>query len=494
MRTRKREVKLNVGDDSPGKDKAVIYVTSSDRKEVMAVKKTELDSVKKSLAEFRSRDLLSPAAGDIQAFTLSESSKDKVIKGPIEMKKGGEERWSYIQPPYGDAQATGADPAANDKAPTNVQSVTSDISNLKVESDKDFVADDVTDLGKYHLDPAKDDIVRIEIERVEEIAKDAEGNKEKKTAKVALLVGVGKKVDDKSDQYYAYLDDPQHKDIVKVSAKSVARFILLLDHKDALRDRNLVALGNFRKPDALDIKNSYGLLEFRRTSDTQKPWKLWRGDKSYTVDEPSVQALITALTAPNQVESFPEPSMKAQLGLDKPDVTVTIWADSLPAEEKKKDDKKDEKKATKPEPKDKDKPAFTLSFGFRKENSVAVERKREDEKTSTDRAGAGQGARPGARGTAGLSRQGTAVVQRDALRGGGQRHEAGADARRRDLRDQPRGQGRARRGRSISRRTSPAAPPTAPPSRTYCAISTLCGPSRSSRTRSPPTPSWPSGA
>ena len=75
-----------------------------------------------------------------------------------------------------------------------------------------------------------------------------------------------------------------------MSAKSVARFLLLLDHKDALRDRNLVALGNFRKPDALDIKNSYGLLEFRRTSDTQKPWKLWRGDKSYTVDEPSVQS------------------------------------------------------------------------------------------------------------------------------------------------------------------------------------------------------------
>jgi hypothetical protein len=377
-----REVKLNVGDDSPGKDKAVIYVTSSDRKEVMAVKKTELDSVKKSLADFRSRDLLSPAAGDIQAFTLSESNKDKVIKGPIELKKGSEESWSYVQPPYGDAQATGNDPAANDKPPSNVQSVTTDISNLKVESDKDFVESDAKDLGKYHLDPAKDDIVRIEIERVEEIAKNAEGNKEKKTAKVALLVGVGKKVDDKSDQYYAYLDDPKHKDIVKVSAKSVARFLQLLEHKDSLRDRNLVALGNFRKPDALDIKNSYGLLEFRHTSDTQKPWKLWRGDKSYAVDEPAVQALITALTAPNQVESFPDPSAKAQLGLDKPDITVSIWADSLPAEEKKKDDKKDEKKATKPEPKDKNKPAFTLSFGFRKENAVAVERKRGDEKTS----------------------------------------------------------------------------------------------------------------
>ena len=48
-----REVKINVGDTSPGKDKAVIYVTSSDRKEVMAVPKNQLDNVKKTLGDFR---------------------------------------------------------------------------------------------------------------------------------------------------------------------------------------------------------------------------------------------------------------------------------------------------------------------------------------------------------------------------------------------------------------------------------------------------------
>ena len=108
----------------------------------MAVKQNELDSVKKKLADFRSRDLLSPAAGDIQAFTLSERNKDKVTRGRVELKKGSEERWIYVQPPYGDAQATGADPAATDKPPSNVQSVLTDISNLKVASDTDFVKDD----------------------------------------------------------------------------------------------------------------------------------------------------------------------------------------------------------------------------------------------------------------------------------------------------------------------------------------------------------------
>jgi hypothetical protein len=393
----RREVKLNVGQVSPGNEGAVIYVTSSDRKEVMAVKKSELDAVKKSLADFRSRELLSPSTGDIHDFTLSERSKDKIVKGPLQLKKSGEERWVYVQPSYGDAQDRGTNPAGEDKAPSNVETVLSDIAGLKVESDKDFVQDDATDLGKYHLDPAKDDILRIEIERVESINTDEKGEKKTETKKSALIVGVGKKVEDKSDQYYAYLDNPQHKDIIKIAAKNVARFVKLLDKPDALRDRNLVAFGGFRKPDAIDVKNSWGTLEFRREESSpsgppgmaaQETWKMWRGDKPYAVDETAVQTLITTLTASNQVEGFvDDPEAKKQLGLDKPDAVVRIWADSLPKEDKakddKKEDKKEEKKDKKPEPKDKDKPAFTLSFGKLQEGKVAVERKRGDEKTGT---------------------------------------------------------------------------------------------------------------
>ncbi|HEY7313077.1 MAG TPA: DUF4340 domain-containing protein [Gemmataceae bacterium] len=391
-----RQVTLNVGDISPGEASAVVYVNSSDRpKEVMAVAKKELDKTLGGLDDFRARDLLSPSTGDIQQFTLTQQSKDKIVKGPIELKKGSEERWSYVQPNYGDAQASGTDPAATDKAPSNVQSVLTDISNLRVESAKDFVKEDATDLGKYNLDPAKDDLLRIEIERVDEIATSEEGKKEKKTSKVALVVGVGKKVDDKRNEYYAYLDDSKHKDIVKVPAKNVERFLKLLEKPDALRDRNLVALRG--QPDAIDIKtDSWGLLEFRRTSSSapgprglpaQASWKLWRGDKSYAVDENAVQNLISLLTAPNQIEGFVDDAAeKGKLRLDKPDAVVSIWSDSLPAEDKKKDDKKDDKKDgkkdKKPEPKDKTKPAFTLSFGGLSEGKVAVERKRGDEKRS----------------------------------------------------------------------------------------------------------------
>jgi hypothetical protein len=396
----RREVKLNVGETSPGTSKPVIYVTSSDRQEVMAVKKSELDNLKKPLAEFRSHDLLSPSTGDIQEFTLSQRSKDKVVKGPLELKKSGEERWVYVQPPYGDAQDKGANPAGNDKPPDNVDTALTDISNLKVEKSEDFIQDDATDLGKYHLDPAKDDILRIEIERTESINTDEKGDKKRETKKIALLVGVGEKVSKDKDQYYAYLDDPKHKDIVAISANSVARLLKLVDKPDALRDRNLIALG-FRKPDAINIQNSYGLLEFRRAGPAMpsfpggpppsEPWKLWRGDKSYAVDPAAMQALITALTAPNQVEGFvDDPAKRKELVSDKPDAVVRIWADSLQPEEKKeekkdekKDEKKEEPKEKKPEPKDKDKPAFTLSFGRLQEKSAAVDRKRDDEKATT---------------------------------------------------------------------------------------------------------------
>jgi hypothetical protein len=392
----RREVKLNVGTTSPGSEKAVIYVTSSDRKEVMAVRKNELDNVKKPLADFRSRELLSPSTGDIQAFTLSERSKDKVVKGPIELKKSGEDRWVYVQPPYGDAQDKGANPAGNDKPPENVEAALTDISNLKVENTKDFIKDDAKDLGKYNLDPAKNDILRIEIDRTESINTNEKGEKKRETKKIALLVGVGEKISDKKDHYYAYIDNPQHKDIVSIPVNHVARLLQLVDKPDSLRDRNLVAFSGFRKPDALNIQNSYGLLEFRRSSSSpplpggmpaQETWKLWRGDKSYVVDTTAVQTLISALTAPNQVKGFVDKPDRGTLGLEKPDAVVRIWADSLPAEDKtkdeKKDDKKDDKKDKKLEPKDKDKPAFTLSFGHLQEDNVVVERKRGDEKMNT---------------------------------------------------------------------------------------------------------------
>jgi hypothetical protein len=375
----RREVKLNVGDASPGTESALLYVSTPEHpNQVFAVKKGRLDAVLKPVADFRSRDLLSPSSSDITAVTLSEGKK-----GPLELKKSGEEleRWVYVRPPFGRAEYEGSTAAPDTtgaaKAPDGVRSLLTDLSNLRVENTKDFVADDVKDLAKYHLDPAKDDVLRIAIDRTDQIATGEEGKKERKTSHPVLLVGVGKKVDDKSDQYYAMLEE--EKTVVKLPAKNVEPLRKLLDNLGALRDRNLVESGGFKKPDAVTIENSYGKLEFRRGPGSAG-WKLYRGDTAHAVDEPTVQQLVTLLTQKNVIESFPDPKQRTELGLgkdQKPDVTVSVWLDGI-AEDKDKDKEKEkekEKKEAKPRLKEPDKPTVVLRFGHKQERSVAVDRK-----------------------------------------------------------------------------------------------------------------------
>jgi hypothetical protein len=388
---------LSVGDQSPGTESAVLYVTSSDRpKEVLAVRKRDLDAVLKPLADFRSKDLLSGSPSDIQSLTLSAGAK-----GPIELKKAGDaaDRWVYVQPPYGRANTDSAGAAADTtKAPGDVQALLSDLTGLRVENSSDFVSDDTQDLAKYHLDP-KSNPLKVVIDRTDEISTSTpageEPKKERKTSQHILWVGVAKKVDDKSDQYYAMLDD--EKSVVKVSAKKVEPLMKLLDNVGALRDKNLVDTGGFKKIDAIDVKNTYGLLEFRHPSEStpdfrqgseNRGWKLYRDDKAQSVDEQAIGQLISQLTQKNVVERFiDDPKQKAQLGLDKPDIVVTVWLESLARPEEAKADKdkgKDvEKKASKPKLKEGSKPAVTLRFGHKVGNAVAVERQFGDEPAGT---------------------------------------------------------------------------------------------------------------
>src|SRR2546421_176478 len=99
---------------------------------------------------------------------------------------------------------------------------------------------------------------------------------------------------------HARLED--EKDVVRVSAQGVEPLLKLLDDPGVLRDRNLVDLGgSFRQPDALDVKNSYGELEFRRP-DPAKPWRLYRGGKEREVSDQAVSQLVNTLTQRDQVK------------------------------------------------------------------------------------------------------------------------------------------------------------------------------------------------
>ena len=108
------------------------------------------------------------------------------------------------------------------------------------------------------------------------------------------MVGIGKKVDDKSDQYYAYYRRPQtqgHRQDLGQERGAIPSTVW--NTRMRLRDRNLVEMGNFRKPDALNIKNSWGLAGVPPYFGSCKGrGNCGSGDKSYAVDEQAMQSLL----------------------------------------------------------------------------------------------------------------------------------------------------------------------------------------------------------
>jgi hypothetical protein len=380
-----REVKLNVGDTSPGKENQVVYVTSSEKpKEGTSVRKSSLESAFKKVNDFRERSLLASNDSEIQSIKISEAKKE-----PVVLTKVDAGNWKYTEPAFGTAEMEGEPPPPGaptaDKAPSGVRALLNDVTALRVDKSDDFVADGVDDkdLAKYDLDPAKDPVLRVDIDKSDVAVKD----EKKPVTKVGLLIGVGKATDGK---YYARLDG-EHS-VVRVASKDVDPIRKLLDERDALRDRALVRFENFKNPDAVQVTNAAGTFEIVR-AEPAKPWELYRGDNAVKADDKSVQDAINQLTQKNIVRAFPPLNADpAKLGLDKPTAVVSLWVDGVVKEEKKdekadekkdaaKDEKKDEKKPEKKaeekkpvRPKLKDQPTVRLSFGNVDSNLVAVKR------------------------------------------------------------------------------------------------------------------------
>ncbi|MFO0845355.1 MAG: DUF4340 domain-containing protein [Gemmataceae bacterium] len=334
-----REWTLTVGEVTPGEESAVAYVSTSDRGgKPLAVRKQSIDSALEGLSYFRSKDLLGDNTSDVRVIKVSEGKK-----APVELRKD-KDRWTMVQPPYGAVE--GSD-------------IVNKLNDLRVEhrnsKESDFVKDGVEKLGEYNLDPQKNDVLTISVTR-------GEGDKATTTT---ATVGVGKKIDG-DKKFYAAMGGGKAPDVIKVTTDSVKPFQELIDTPGKYRPKNLVQLDGFRQPDAIDVTGSYGTLEFRHP-DSAKPWELYRGDASNPVDEQEVKRLVDELTRKDLVTDYVDPKRKKELGLEKPDVTVKVYTESL--------DKPDEKaKSKKPALKKDAKPAAELRFGNRERDQVAVER------------------------------------------------------------------------------------------------------------------------
>lgn len=388
-----REWRLNVGDTSPGKEDAVLYLSSSDRpKEVIAMRRSKLGSLftkdtsaepgkkpaagqadyrLKTLVDLRSRELL--AEGIINLSDLATQVALRAAKDPaVLLEKRDQGRWRFLEPKLGPADFEGdAALAGPGKPPAGVRDLLRDLGDLKVSSTEssgkpgadelggrpEFVKDNVEDMGLYGLRDDRPATLKIELRRA------ADGQSDQKESVQEVLL-IGNKI---GERYYARLGSEAS--VVKVSAAKLEPVLLAARDPGSLRSHELVDL-EVPKIDAIDIKNANGLTRLRRP--LPGTWRLASdGGQERNADLQSAQDLLNALTARRLVQSFPKPAPDPEFGFDHPAATVSLWADGL-------DNGNTGNQTTKPAPvpglklKDEQHPAIRLFFGKKEGQSVYV--------------------------------------------------------------------------------------------------------------------------
>lgn len=377
-----REWKVNVGKETAGSATAMIYVTSSARKEPMAVRKAELNSLFKSLNEFRAMDLLS--VGPLNAEAVSV----KVGEGDIlSLQKNRAGKWLFEKPAFGEAEFEGepGQPGVEEKKISGVRELLDTIGSIRAESEADFVEPSASELDlakKYGLEKGKPERLRAEVN----YSPGSLLGKDEKRPPVTDALLIGKRVetqDAKVPRYYARLESENA--VVKVAAPSFEPLVRVAGSPEMLRNRDLVQL-DLNRVDAVDVKNATGTVKLRK-QELAGSWRVFGGGPGRNADRMAMQNLLSDLTRKRQVKSFPTEKEEAKLGFDKPTAEVSIWVDGLKGDDKKeekkddkKDDKKDEKKATDEPTLKKEKPTVHLTFGKKEDNVIYVKRQIGDEK------------------------------------------------------------------------------------------------------------------
>ncbi len=387
---------LKLGDSGGGAKDAWIYVQSSDRPDVLAVRKDSLEKLTKPEVYFRERDVLASEPSHVQSIELTHTVDGKPKEKTIELvrEKG---QWAYQQPFKGAADNLGTLATVEaGKPPSNVAALLDQITKLRVDytegKQNDFVADGVTDWSKYGLQSGGD-LLTIKVTRTEErnptLPKEGEAGTTASTlsSPQTVVIAVGKKADDKTPKYYARRDGENV--AVMLPAAPVNALLELVKKPDAVRDRHLLTLDSEQRvPDAFTIKQGDSTLEFFRR-DRDHPWQLYRGTATTPSNtrEDVVKGLLALLSQGGMIEGFPEesPTREAELGLDKPTLVASFWVNGIAkeAEPEKKDGEPAKKPDlnAKPTLKNPDKPTARLTFGKRnfEKKTVYVKRELADE-------------------------------------------------------------------------------------------------------------------
>jgi len=323
-----------LGDVTIGGDKAVVYVTTSDRPDrPQAVRRTDfsplfkVDAPKgatnagqlvKGVTDFRPLKLL----GDGLADPVNQVRSMRVIAGGDEMAlfRGPDGVWRFRVPAdFGEAETDAETPfGAKEGKPgiNSVRQLLNTIVDIRPRDPKQFI-ENPGELSKYGLDPAKNKPMQIDFSRDDGV-------------KETVFVSDAIKTEGQPDKYYARheLDSV----VAEVNAAAVQSVQGAVKAKNLLRDRTVVRIQPGRV-DAIDIDTNGEKLELRRVG---FGWQMYEGDgKSRPVKMKAVTDLLERLTARQLATSFPPPGTpEDKMGYAKPAAEVKLWENGIVREEK----------------------------------------------------------------------------------------------------------------------------------------------------------------
>jgi hypothetical protein len=339
-----RKWTLNLGAKTSSKDAPEIYVTTGAHpKEVARIKLSAVSAAFDSLSQFRDTELLGATIDNVISVELLPGAGEDVKKANartvIVEKDKSTALWNYKQPSIGRADFEGQQGGTPGKEIDSVRALLTKLTNLRVDSERDFVAERVSDedlSARYGLKPAE--TMQIVIKR----KKDARASAADQDLEVTLLIGkkapqpkapekkdeaADKKKDDKKEEqqgYYAALSSEPNI-VVWLAEDKIKPLLALMSRPDSMRDKDLVTLAE-SKIDVIKIKVPES-EEFTLV----KAGKGWRMDRfagtSQKVNNNNVSALLKALTGPRQVIGFPDSDKDA--GLDKPIAEIWLWEDAI---------------------------------------------------------------------------------------------------------------------------------------------------------------------
>src|SRR5262245_24477650 len=325
-----------LGNVTIGGDRALVYVTTSERKDTpQAVRRgdfsalfrsdapknaTNAGQLVKGVTDFRPLKLLGDGLFD--PSNQVRSMAVRIDKDEIALFRTTPDNvWKFRVPAdYGEAAVEADAPfgGPKEKEGTAINSVRELLNTITAiqPADRKAVIETVGDLSQYGLDPTKNAPIQIDFSRDDGVHEAA--------------YGAGSTQREAGEKYYARHEADAV--VYEVPAEPVKKVQGALKNKQLLRDRTVLRVQPARV-DAIDVTTKGETFELRRVG---FGWKVYGPDgKERPARAAAINELLTRLTARQLATGFPPPGIpEDKMGFGKPTVELKVWENGIVREEK----------------------------------------------------------------------------------------------------------------------------------------------------------------